>query len=54
MASDPQVVTQVGLLSRVVLLAGAYYAVAKLGLSVGSLPGNVAPVWPPTGLSWPR
>ena len=38
-------------LARVVLVAAAYYCVAKLGLSLGSLPGNVAPVWPPTGLA---
>ena len=33
------------------LLAGAYYGVGKAGLAAGALPGNVTPVWPPTGLA---
>jgi diguanylate cyclase (GGDEF)-like protein/PAS domain S-box-containing protein len=36
-------------LGDVVLVAVAYYLLARLGLSFGSLPGNVAPVWPPAG-----
>ena len=35
----------------VVLLTVAYYLLARLGLSFGSLPGNVAPVWPPAGFA---
>ena len=35
----------------VVLLAVAYYLLARIGLSLGSLPGNVAPVWPPAGFA---
>ena len=38
-------------LGDVVLLAVANYHLARLGLSVGSLPGNVAPVWPPAGFA---
>jgi diguanylate cyclase (GGDEF)-like protein/PAS domain S-box-containing protein len=34
-----------------VLLAVAYYLLARVGLSLGSLPGNVAPVWPPGGFA---
>ncbi len=37
--------------SDVVLLAVAYFLLARLGLSFGSLPGNVAPVWPPAGFA---
>ena len=33
------------------MLAVGYYVLARLGLSVGSLPGNVAPVWPPAGFA---
>ncbi len=32
-------------------MAVAYYLLARLGLSFGSLPGNVAPVWPPAGFA---
>src|SRR5439155_11268942 len=35
----------------VVLVALAYYLLARLGLAVGSLPGNVAPVWPSSGFA---
>ncbi|HKY76071.1 MAG TPA: EAL domain-containing protein [Acidimicrobiia bacterium] len=35
----------------VVLLTVAYYLLARIGLSLGSLPGNVAPVWPPAGFA---
>ena len=35
----------------VFLLTVAYYLLARLGLSFGSLPGNVAPVWPPAGFA---
>jgi diguanylate cyclase (GGDEF)-like protein len=33
------------------LLAGLYFVLAEVGLSAGSLTGNVTPVWPPTGLA---
>ena len=36
---------------EVCLLAVTYYVAGKAGLSLGSLKGNVAPVWPPTGLA---
>ncbi|MEY2426051.1 MAG: hypothetical protein QOI61_1623 [Actinomycetota bacterium] len=42
---------RLGPLPRIAALAVTYYAVARFGLSFGSLPGNVAPVWPPTGLA---
>ncbi|MGH9010684.1 MAG: MASE1 domain-containing protein, partial [Acidimicrobiia bacterium] len=32
-------------------MAVAYYLLARLGLSRGSLAGNVAPVWPPAGFA---
>ena len=35
----------------VVLLTVAYYLLARIGLALGSLPGNVAPVWPPAGFA---
>ena len=38
-------------LIRVCLLAIAYFALAKLGISLGSMAGNVTPVWPPSGLA---
>ena len=38
-------------LGDVVLVAVAYYLLAQVGLSFGSLPGNVAPVWPPAGFA---
>jgi diguanylate cyclase (GGDEF)-like protein/PAS domain S-box-containing protein len=44
-------VRQLRFLGDVVLLTVAYYLLARLGLSVGSLPGNVSPVWPPAGLA---
>jgi diguanylate cyclase (GGDEF)-like protein/PAS domain S-box-containing protein len=44
-------VRHVHYLARLALLAGVYWATAELGLSLGSLPGNVAPVWPPTGVA---
>lgn len=34
-----------------VLLAGIYFAAAKLGLSLASVHTNVSPVWPPTGIA---
>ena len=37
--------------SDVALLTVAYYLLARIGLSLGSLPGNVAPVWPPAGFA---
>lgn len=46
---DPRVATRY--LIAVVALAAAYYALGRLGLAAGQLPGNVAPVWPPTGLA---
>src|ERR1041385_3464344 len=44
-------VRQLRYLGDVVLLAIAYYLLGRLGLSFGSLPGNVAPVWPPAGFA---
>jgi len=44
-------VRQLRFLGDVVLLAVAYYVLARIGLSLGSLPGNVAPVWPPAGFA---
>ncbi len=41
----------IALTVRLVAVAAAYYVTARFGLSVGSLPGNVSPVWPPTGLA---
>ena len=35
----------------VVLLTVAYYLLARIGLSFGSLPGNIAPVWPAAGFA---
>jgi diguanylate cyclase (GGDEF)-like protein/PAS domain S-box-containing protein len=35
----------------IVILTVAYYVLARIGLSLGSLPGNVAPVWPPAGFA---
>ncbi|MEK6337682.1 MAG: MASE1 domain-containing protein [Acidobacteriota bacterium] len=33
------------------LLAGAYFAAAKVGLSLASVHTNVSPVWPPAGIA---
>ncbi|WP_240356231.1 MASE1 domain-containing protein [Myxococcus eversor] len=33
------------------VLAGVYLAVARLGLSMSTVGGNVSPVWPPTGVA---
>ncbi|HEX4403976.1 MAG TPA: MASE1 domain-containing protein, partial [Polyangia bacterium] len=38
-------------LARVALLAGAYFALAKLGLGVATVGRSVTLVWPPTGLA---
>ena len=38
-------------LLQIAALAGLYVGLAEVGLSVGALPGNVTPVWPPTGLA---
>lgn len=35
----------------IVLLAGAYFVAAKVGLSLASVHTNVSPVWPPTGIA---
>ena len=35
----------------IVVVAGCYYGAAKVGLAATALPGNVTPVWPPTGLA---
>ena len=35
----------------ILALALAYYGVGRLGLATTALPGNVTPVWPPTGLA---
>src|SRR5690242_5006020 len=42
---------RVPLIARILLLALAYFAAAKLGLSLASLHRNVTPVWPPTGIA---
>ncbi len=39
------------LFGRIALVAAVYYVAAKFGLSVGTLPGRVSPVWPPTGIA---
>ena len=38
-------------LLTILLLAGIYFAAAKLGLSLASVHTNVSPVWPPTGIA---
>lgn len=38
-------------LLAILVFAAMYYGAARLGLSLASLPGNVSPVWPPTGLA---
>jgi|GEM_PF-350981 len=38
-------------LASLLLLAGIYFAAAKLGLSLASVHTNVSPVWPPTGIA---
>ena len=38
-------------IARVVLLAGAYFALAKTGLGVATIGHSVTLVWPPTGLA---
>jgi integral membrane sensor domain MASE1 len=35
----------------VMAIAAIYYSAAKLGLLLVSLPGNVTPVWPPSGIA---
>jgi PAS domain S-box-containing protein len=40
-----------GYLLSVLLLAGIYFAAARLGLSLASVHTNVSPVWPPTGIA---
>lgn len=37
--------------ASLLLLAGIYFAAAKLGLSLASVHTNVSPVWPPTGIA---
>ena len=37
--------------AQLLVLAGVYYGVGRLGLAAGALKGNVTPVWPPTGVS---
>ena len=44
-------VRQFRFLRDAALLAVAYYLLARVGLSFGSLPGDVAPVWPPGGFA---
>jgi PAS domain S-box-containing protein len=39
------------LVGRIALVAALYYLAARLGISVGTLPGKVSPVWPPTGVA---
>ena len=38
-------------LLTVLVIAGLYFAAAKLGLSLASVHTNVSPVWPPTGIA---
>ncbi|QSQ12577.1 MASE1 domain-containing protein [Myxococcus landrumensis] len=38
-------------LLEMLLVAGVYLAVARLGLSLATVAGNVTPVWPPTGVA---
>ncbi len=38
-------------LFAILVIAGLYFAAAKLGLSLASLHTNVSPVWPPTGIA---
>jgi anti-anti-sigma factor len=40
-----------GYVARVLLIAGAYFASAKLGLALAYAQGNVTAVWPPTGIA---
>src|SRR5215210_6996758 len=35
----------------IVVLAAAYFAAGKFGLSLASVHTNVSPVWPPTGIA---
>src|SRR5215212_11753661 len=39
------------LVARILLLAGAYYGAAKLGLSFAFETPNVTAIWPPTGIA---
>jgi PAS domain S-box-containing protein len=36
---------------QLLLLALIYYASAQLGVKIGALKGNIAPLWPPTGIA---
>jgi anti-anti-sigma factor len=45
-ASEPP-----GFIARVLLIAGAYFGSAKLGLALAYEQGNVTAVWPPTGIA---
>jgi len=38
-------------LLTILIIAGLYFAAAKLGLSLASVHTNVSPVWPPTGIA---
>ena len=38
-------------LTQVILFAAIYFATAKLGLMLATLPGNVSAVWPPSGIN---
>ena len=38
-------------LLTILVIAGLYFAAAKLGLSLASVHTNVSPVWPPTGIA---
>lgn len=40
-----------GLLAEMLAIALAYWALARLGQFVAIEPGNVTPVWPPSGLA---
>lgn len=43
--------SRTSLLVAVALLAAAYVGLGRLGLAIGSFAGNVAPVWPASGLA---
>ena len=45
-ASEPP-----GIVVRILLIAGAYFGSAKLGLALAYEQGNVTAVWPPTGIA---
>jgi len=48
---DRSLITRAKLLVGVVLLAAAYYAGARLGLSLAFFHASASPVWPPAGIA---